>query len=328
MKILITGVAGLIGSRLAEHILANTAGDIDVVGVDNLSGGYMENVPKRVRFFDMDAGLPVIKHLMKGVDYCFCLHAYAAEGLSPFMRTYNYKTNLVTTANVINACIESDVKRLVFTSSMSVYGRGVSPFDENDRRQPIDPYGVSKMACEMDIEIAAEQHGLNYTIIRPHNIIGRNQNIWDKYRNVLGIFLYQRLNGLPLTIYGDGTQVRAFSPIDDCLPALWKSALLPESKQQIINLGGWQPMTINELADLVIDVTGGGKKVYMEARHEVHEAYPTYQKSVDLLNYSMKTGIRECIEDMWVWAQQQPRRDRKEWPVYELDKGIYSYWKK
>jgi len=328
MKIVITGVAGLLGSRLAAYILDNVEGNIDLIGIDNLSGGYVENVPKRVRFFDMDAGLPTLKFLTKGADYVFCFHAYAAEGLSPFMRTYNYKTNLVTTANVINACIESDVKRLVFTSSMSVYGDGHSPFDEKDARMPIDPYGVSKMACEMDLEIAGKQHGLNYTIIRPHNIIGRGQNIWDKYRNVLGIFLYQRLNGMPLTIYGDGTQVRAFSPIDDCLPCLWKSAILPTTNREIINLGGWRPMSINALADMVIEVTGGEEKVYLEARHEVHEAYPTFQKSVDLLNYDMKMGIKECIEDMWAWAQQQPRRERKEWPVYELDKGIYSYWKK
>ena len=143
-------------------------------------------------------------------DYVFHFAAYAAEGLSPFIRTYNYDNNLKATAAIVNECIKHDVKRLVFTSTLAVYGYGYGGiFDEKQTPKPIDPYGVAKYACEMDIQIAGEQHGLDWCIIRPHNVYGIKQNIWDKYRNVLGIWMYQHLNGEPMTIFGDGEIGRA-----------------------------------------------------------------------------------------------------------------------
>ena len=190
--ILITGVAGLLGSRLADWIIKNKPG-YKVVGIDDLSGGYKENVNPEVEFWQMD----LVNHPIENCfevhkpDYVFHFAAYAAEGLSPFIRTYNYKNNLVATARIVNECIKHDVERLVFTSTMAVYGFGEGGiFHEDMRRAPIDPYGVAKAACEHDIEIANEQHGLDYCIIRPHNVYGANQNIWDKYRNVLGIWMY------------------------------------------------------------------------------------------------------------------------------------------
>jgi len=209
-----------------------------------------------------------------------------------------------------------------------VYGHGEGGiFHEDMRRNPIDPYGVAKMGCERDIEIANDQHGLDYCIIRPHNVFGKKQNIWDKYRNVLGIWMYYHLNGQPITIFGDGTQKRAFSYIDDSLEPLWNAAIRPEASKQIINLGGIHEYSINEAADILADVMGGAEKVYLEGRHEVHTAVPTYQKSIDILGFEHKTDLREGLEKMWEWAQQQPMRDRFVWPQYELEKGIYSFWK-
>ena len=197
MKILITGVAGLLGSRLADWIIENKP-EVEVIGIDDLSGGYLENVNSKVNFWQMN----LVDH---PIDNCFQLHqfdyvfhfaAYAAEGLSPFIRQYNYNNNLVATARIVNNCIKYDVKRLIFTSTLAVYGHGYGGiFDETQVPKPIDPYGVAKYACEMDIQIAGEQHGLDYCIIRPHNVYGRKQNIWDKYRNVLGIWMYQHMNG-------------------------------------------------------------------------------------------------------------------------------------
>ena len=139
-------------------------------------------------------------------DYVFHMAAYAAEGLSPFIRKYNYTNNLLATAEIVNNCIKYNTKRLVFTSTLAVYGNGKVPFDESALLMPIDPYGVAKYGCEMDIQIAGEQHGLDWCIIRPHNVYGIKQNIWDKYRNLLGIWMYQNLNDQPLTIFGDGEQ--------------------------------------------------------------------------------------------------------------------------
>lgn len=329
MKILITGVAGLLGSRMADWILKNFS-HYHVVGIDDLSGGYLENVPKSVRFYQSDIRSAELSQIFETEkpDYVYHFAAYAAEGLSPFIRTFNYQNNLVATASVVNECIRHGVKRLVFTSSMSVYGRGEGGiFHEEMLRNPIDPYGVAKAACEQDIEIAGEQHGLDYCIIRPHNMYGINQNIWDKYRNVLGIWMYYLLNGEPVTIFGDGTQKRAFSYIDDSLEPMWKAAVDPLASKQIINLGGINEFTINEAADMLLDVTGGGQKVYLEARHEVHYAVPTYQKSVDILGFEHKTDLREGLIQMWEWARRQPKRERFVWPTYELDNGIYSYWK-
>jgi UDP-glucose 4-epimerase len=329
--VLITGVAGLIGSRLADWILKNHP-DYQVIGIDDLSGGYEENIPKGVLFRNVNLVRPhrlgYIFNYYKP-DYVFHFAAYAAEGLSPFIRTYNYDNNLRATAAIVNECIKNDVKRLVFTSTMAVYGHGEGGvLHEDMRRNPIDPYGVAKSACEMDIEIANHQHGLDYCIIRPHNVFGANQNIWDKYRNVLGIWMYYHMNGQPITIFGDGTQKRAFSYIDDSLEPLWNAAIKPEASKQIINLGGIHEYSISEAADTLIEVVDGGVKIHLEGRHEVHTAIPTYQKSIDILGFEHKTDLREGLIKMWEWAQLQPKRERFIWENYELEKGIYSFWKK
>jgi len=330
MRILITGIAGLLGSRLADWIVENKP-EIEVIGIDDLSGGYRENVNPKVEFWKHNLVDSELDSIFKnGVDYVFHFAAYAAEGLSPFIRTYNYNNNLVATARIVNNCIKYDVKRLVFTSTLAVYGHGYGGvFDETQRPSPIDPYGVAKYACEMDIQIAGEQHGLDWCIIRPHNVYGRKQNIWDKYRNVLGIWMYQYLNGEPMTIFGDGTQTRAFSCIDDIVEPLWKAAIEPKASKEIINLGGIKEYTISEANQILKDIFQGDVTVsYKEARHEVKHSVPTYDKSFDILGFEHKTELREGLKDMWEWAKQQPKRSRFVWPSYELDKGIYEFWKK
>lgn len=328
-KILITGVAGLIGSRLADWIIENYP-KTKVVGIDDLSGGYKENVNPKVEFWQMN----LVEHPIENCfevhkfDYVFHFAAYAAEGLSPFIRQYNYENNLVATARIINQCIKHDVKRLVFTSTLAVYGHGYGGiFDEAQIPKPIDPYGVAKYSCEMDIQIAGEQHGLDWTIIRPHNVYGVKQNIWDKYRNVLGIWMYQHLNGEPMTIFGDGEQTRAFSFIDDSLEPLWNAAIRPEASKQIINLGGIEEISIKYASEILREVMGAGEIIHLEGRHEVKHSIPTFQKSIDILGFKHQTNLKEGLIKMWDWAKQQPIRERFVWPTYELDKGIYSFWK-
>ena len=231
--VMITGVAGLLGSRLADWIIENKPG-WNVIGIDDLSGGYLSNVHPDVDLWRMN----LVEHPVENAfeasnpDYVFHFAAYAAEGLSPFIRQYNYDNNLKATAKIVNECIKYNVKRLVFTSSLAVYGhQSGNMFDEIQIPEPIDPYGVAKFACEMDIKIAGEQHGLDWCIIRPHNVYGAKQNIWDKYRNVLGIWMYQYLNGEMLTVFGDGLQTRAFSFIDDSLePCLLYTSPSPRDR--------------------------------------------------------------------------------------------------
>jgi len=326
-KVLITGVAGLLGSRMAEWILNNT--DYSVVGIDDLSGGYKENIPDGVDFYQMNLVTHPIENVFEynDIDYVFHFAAYAAEGLSPFIRSFNYQNNLVATSKIINNCINYDIKRLVFTSTMAVYGHGNPPFSEDDLPQPIDPYGIAKYACEIDIKVAGEQHGLDWCIIRPHNVYGINQNIWDKYRNVLGIWMYQYMNNEPMTIFGDGEQTRSFSFVDDTLEPLWKSAINKNTSKEIINLGGTQHITINESNKVLRNVIGNGDKIYLENRHEVKIAIPTYQKSVELLDYKDKTSLYDGLSIMWEWAKKQPKRKRFKWDTYEIERGIYEFWK-
>ena len=178
----------------------------------------------------------------------FSILIYDEGLLSPFIRTYNYDNNLRSTAGIVNECIKHNVKRLVFTSTLIVYGHGNGGiFDESQQQVPIDPYGVAKYGCEMDIQIAGEQHGLDWCIIRPHNVYGVKQNIWDKYRNVLGIWMFQHLNGEDMTIFGDGTQTRSFSFIDDSLEPLWNSIVREEVSKEIINLGGIEEISIKDI---------------------------------------------------------------------------------
>ena len=323
--ILITGVAGLLGSNMADYILHNEK-DYGVIGIDNLFGGYLSNINNEVIFYQRDLSKDNINDIFENhnVEYVFHFAAYAAEGLSPFMRMFNWENNSVSTANIINCCIKYKVKRLIYTSSTSVYGYGKC--DETETPKPIDPYGISKYACEMDIQVAGEQHNLDWCIIRPHNIYGEKQNIWDRYRNVIGIWMFQILNKQPITIYGDGEQTRAFTYISDILKPLWNAAVFENASKEIINLGGTKTYSINEVAKVLCNITHYEKVIYEEPRYEVMNISPTYQKSIDILGYKNETDLMEGISRMWEWAKVQTNRERFKWDNYEITNGLYSYW--
>lgn len=328
--VLITGVAGLIGSNMADYISQHHK-EYGIIGIDNLFGGYLDNVNQDVILFTRDLSTDDISDIFQhyNIEYVFHFACYAAEGLSPFVRMFNWKNNAVSTANIINCCIEYNVKRLVYTSSMSVYGHGTGKgrFDETDIPCPVDPYGISKYACEMDIQVAGEQHGLDWCIIRPHNVYGKKQNIWDKYRNVLGIWMYQILHNQPMLIYGDGEQTRAFTCVDDILEPLWNAATKKEASMEIINLGNKKGYTINEAAKILSDISGYDKIEHKEARFEVKNAVPTFEKSVNILGFEDKTPLEKGLRLMLEWAKSQPDRERFKWENYEINKGLYSYWK-
>lgn len=241
-RILVTGAAGLIGSNFINYLTENQL--VRVLGVDNMTGGNFVVKNEFADFVKCDVESPRFVELFKlfKPDIVYHMAAYAAEGLSPFIRKFNYTNNLVATANVVNCCIEYGVERLVFLSSMAVYGNKYEPpFHEDSIPAPIDPYGIAKYACEMDIRVAGEQHDLEWCIIRPHNVYGPNQNIWDRYRNVLGIWMKAHLDGKPLNVFGDGQQKRAFSYVGDCMRPLWLAGTSERASKEIINLGGTIP---------------------------------------------------------------------------------------
>jgi len=330
--ILVTGIAGLIGSRFSKWVLENT--DYHVVGIDDLSGGYIENVDDRSTFYNIDLSTSqreiyeiFEKHRIE-IIYHFA--AYAAEGLSPFIRKFNYENNLISSTNLINAAIKYGTRRFVFTSSMAVYGdKNQAPFSENLTPSPIDPYGIAKYAVELDLKCAHEQHGLEYTIVRPHNVYGIGQNIWDKYRNVLGIWMYQLMNDIQPSIFGDGLQKRSFSYIDDSLRPLWTASQNDKCVGEIINLGGIKETSIIEAYQVLAKVTKTNvQPKFLEPRHEAKYAWSTWEKSKELLDFEHKIDLEEGLTKMWDWAREQPMKTRRVWEKYEIENGLYEYWKK
>jgi UDP-glucose 4-epimerase len=253
--------------------------------------------------------------------------AYAAEGLSPFIRNFNYKNNVLCSMNIVNECVKHGSK-LIFTSSMAVYGDQYPPFTEGVLPNPIDPYGIAKYAVEMDIKLAGSQFGLEYTIIRPHNIVGKYQNIWDKYRNVIGIFIRRSINNQPMLIYGDGTQTRAFSDIKYYMKPF--DLVLENFNKETFNIGADQYYSLNSIADIVKETANNyginASINHVEPRHEAKHAYCDHSKAKHLLNFKDETNIKSLINEMFEWALSEPNR-----PVssmkYEIEKNIYSYWK-
>ena len=329
MKIFVTGCAGLLGANYTRHLLANGH---HVVGIDDLSGGYKAFVAKGENFefkkFNLERRKKVVELFEEHKpDVLVHFAAYAAEGLSPFIRNYNYRNNLICSANLINECITHKTK-MIFTSSMAVYGDQETPFTEDKRPQPIDPYGVAKYALECDLKMAQEQFGLRYNIVRPHNVLGKYQNIWDRYRNVIGIFIRKTLNGEPILVYGDGEQTRAFSDIQYYMEPF--DILLTEHDGEIFNIGADKFFSLNQVAETVQEI---GKKYGYEVpiehgppRHEVKHAYCDHTKAKTLLKFQDNTKLEELIEDVFVWSMKQPKRKVKDME-YEVTDGIYEYWR-
>ena len=329
MKIFVTGCAGLLGANYTRHLLANGH---EVIGIDDLSGGYKAFVTKGEKFSFVKLNLERRKKIVElfeehKPEVLVHFAAYAAEGLSPFIRNFNYRNNLICSANLINECIKHDTK-FIFTSSMAVYGEQEPPFTEDKRPQPIDPYGIAKYAVECDLKLAHEQFGLRYNIVRPHNVLGIYQNIWDKYRNVIGIFIRKTLNGQPILVYGDGEQTRAFSDIKYYMEPF--DRLLTEYDGETFNIGADKHFTLNEVAEAVQKV--GNKYGYDvpiehgEPRHEVKHAYCDHTKAKSMLQFRDGTNLEELIESMFVWAMKQPNRKVKNME-YEVTKDIYDYWR-
>lgn len=330
-KVLITGVAGLLGNHLSRYLLDRK---YDVVGIDNLSGGYIDLIDKRLfpnNFQQVDLLNARVFDVIVNTyepDVIFHFAAYAALGLSPFIRNFNYMNNVIASVNVINACVNNNVGKLVFTSSMDVYGRGKPPFKETDTPCPVDPYGIGKYAVELDIKEAHDRFGLQYTIIRPHNVIGVYQNIWDRYRNVLGIWIRQILNGEPMTIYGKGDTRRAFSDVKYSLPVFEK--VIDEYDDEIFNIGSDDVFTLIDAAFLLQDVAMEydyeSKIIFLEPRKEVNNAFCNHDKAKTLLEFNDRSNIRQVMSDMFKWAMLQPNRKIRNMD-YEIDRDIYSFWK-
>jgi UDP-glucose 4-epimerase len=326
---LVTGGAGFIGSHVADHLVR--AGH-DVVVLDDLSGGFTGNVNPKAGFAEgsvTDAALVDSLFARHRFDYVFHLAAYAAEGLSHFIRRFNYTNNLIGSVTLVNAAVRHKSKCFVFTSSIAVYGAGQTPMTEDMRPEPEDPYGISKYAVEMDLAAAHRLFGLDYIVFRPHNVYGERQNIGDKYRNVIGIFLNQAMQGLPCTIFGDGLQTRAFSHIADVAPAIARSVTIPEAYNQVFNIGADTPYRVRDLADIVQRFMGRQTGLqYLPARHEVVHAFSDHGKAARILGCAPTISLEEGIARMGKWALATGPRSSREFAGIEVEEGLPPSWAK
>lgn len=328
-KVLVTGMAGLLGSNFTRYLLNK---GYDVVGIDDFSGGYKENLVDGVYCASINlADLNAVDVFFREQkpDYVYHFAAYAAEGLSPFVRQFNYINNLVASTNLITSSINHDVKKMIFTSSMAVYGnKNIPPFKEDMQQYPIDPYGIAKYAVEMDLKQAHDQFGLDYSIVRPHNVVGVYQNIWDRYRNVIGIWIRKAMHNEGLTIFGEGAQKRAFSDIQFYCEPFEK--LMTQYNGEIFNIGADRETTILGAAQLVQKCAknfGFHPEIeHFEARHEAAYAFSNHDKAKKLLDFHDNTNLEDTINHMFEWALTQPNHEVKNMP-YETSKKIYSFWK-
>jgi UDP-glucose 4-epimerase len=328
-KALVTGAAGFIGSHVVDGCLEL---GMDVVATDDLSGGYFENVAERAEFFagDLrDADFVASLWKDRAFDYVYHLGAYAAEGLSHFVRAFNYRTNLEASVNLINQAVKHDARRFVFTSSIAVYGHGQVPMTEDMTPVPEDPYGISKYAVELDLAAAAKMFGLDYTIFRPHNVYGERQNIADKYRNVIGIFMNAALRGEPMRVFGDGRQTRAFSHIADVAPVISRSPLIEWSRNDVFNIGADQPYTVLELAREIADAFELECRVEHEpARNEVVHAYSDHAKVREVFDPPPSIDLSTGIRRMSAWVKEHGARDPVEFPgAIEVERKLPPSWR-
>jgi UDP-glucose 4-epimerase len=326
-NVLVTGVAGFIGAHVARHCVAR---GMRVIGLDDLSGGFSENVPDAVRFVRgsiLDQALIARLFDEHRFDYVYHLAAYAAEGLSHFVRRFNYTNNLVGSMSLINESVRHDVQCFVFTSSIAVYGASQTPMREELAPRPEDPYGIAKYAVELDLAAAHHVFGLRYVIFRPHNVYGELQNIADAHRNVIGIFANQVMQDQPMTIFGDGSQTRAFSHVDDVAPLIADAPRVPQAYGQTFNIGADEPHTVLALAHEIARAFGVAPRVvHLPARSEVGHAFCQHDKLAAVFSRRAPISLREGVARTVRWAKERGPVPSVAFKDIELRKGLPPSW--
>lgn len=326
-RVLVTGGAGFIGSHVANHLaeLGN-----EVVVLDDLSGGFEDQVPSKATFVEGSiCDVDLVDSLFEkyNFEYVYHLAAYAAEGLSHFIKKFNHENNLIGSIHLINASVRHKVKCFVFTSSIAVYGENQLPMHEDLVPKPEDSYGISKYSVELELEASRKMFGLNYVIFRPHNVYGEHQNIGDKYRNVIGIFMNSIMRDESLTIFGDGKQTRAFSYISDVSPHIASSAFDEGVYNRVFNIGADTPYAVLELAEVVkralnkeVDI------VFLPERNEVKHAYSNHDRAREAFKISDNVSLEEGVMRMAKWAEKVGSRETKKFDNIEITHNLPPSW--
>jgi UDP-glucose 4-epimerase len=327
MAVLVTGGAGFIGSHVAEQLLRRGR---EVIALDDLSGGFADNVPTGavlVHGTVLDATLLAKLFAEHRFTHVFHLAAYAAEGLSHFIRRFNYTNNVVGSMNVLNESIKAQVECFVFTSSIAVYGAAQTPMRESLTPAPEDPYGIAKYAVELDLHAARRIFGLDSIVFRPHNVYGERQHIGDRYRNVIGIFMNQLMRGEPMSIFGDGTQTRAFSYIGDVAPLIAGAIDLPAARNHTFNVGADESTTVNDLAALVAKAMGKEPRIrHLDARNEVLHAAADHSRLAEVFGYRAEWPLARGLAQMAEWAMRVGPREPSRRADVEVGMNLPPSW--
>jgi UDP-glucose 4-epimerase len=310
-SVLITGVGGFLGSHLAETFLRL---NYRVVGIDNLIGGYKENISDKVEFYNADlTNLQNIAPLFRDINLVVHSACTAYEGLSVFSPSLVTENTSQITTNALSASIQAGVEKFIFMSSMARYGtQDSNPFHEEMTPLPQDPYGIAKYSSELMVRNLSETHGMKYVILVPHNIIGPRQKYDDPYRNVASIMMNRIIHGRPPLIYGNGSQIRCFSFIQDVVNPILVACTNDSVNGEIINIGPDEEfITILELSERISQIMGySGKPLHVASRpQEVHFATCSANKARKLLNYQTKTTLDEGLGELAKWIKDQPRRE-------------------
>lgn len=298
-KVFVTGVAGFLGSHLADAFLE--AGE-EVAGIDNMMGGSADNVPAGVDFRVADCNdRHAYADMLQGAEVVYHCAALAHEGLSVFSPHLISTHGINASAGVISAGIAAGVGRIVYCSSMARYGDNRPPFTEDQEPRPVDPYGISKVAGEQMLRALCDAHGVEFNIAVPHNIIGPRQRYDDPFRNVASIMINRMLRGLQPVIYGDGSQKRCFSFIDDVVPSLVRLGADPGVRSDIFNLGpDEQITTVLQLAQEIAGLLSFElDPVFAPSRPlEVQDAFCSSDKARRLLGYRTGYSLRDGLAEM------------------------------
>jgi UDP-glucose 4-epimerase len=330
IRSLVTGGAGMLGSHIVDSLVELGH---DVLVLDDLSGGYADNVNSAatlIRGSITDLSVLAEIFVSHQIDYIFHCAAYAAEGLSHFIRRYNYTNNLIGSINLINAAVNhGGVKCFVFTSSIAVYGGGqYLNFLEVTKPNPEDPYGIAKYAVEMDLGSANRMFGLNYIVFRPHSVYGERQNMADPYRNVVGIFMNQCMNKQPLTIFGDGNQTRAFTHVSDVAPLIANSINTPMAYNNTFNVGADIPYSVNRLAEAVQEAMGTNLPItHLDKREEVQHAYSDHVRARHVFGYKPKVTLEDGLSRMAAWAKKLGPQKGKPFTNIEIERNMPPSWR-
>ncbi len=299
MRVFITGIAGFLGSHLAERLLDMGH---EVVGCDSLLGGELVNVPPEAEFYQYDCrDFNAMAKVMKGCELVYHCAATAYEGLSVFAPAMVMDNIVTGSVSVFSAAIAGGARRIVFCSSMARYGTNQVPFLESYTPKPQDPYGIAKVAAEQALANLAGVHGLEYAIAVPHNIIGARQKFDDPYRNVASIMANLMLQGRQPFIYGDGEQSRCFSHVEDCLSCLLALGLSDRGLGEVINIGPDEEfVSINHLFRSLKSITGfEGQAIHLTDRpQEVKHAVCSSTKARTLLGYRTTRSLDDGLLDI------------------------------